>query len=100
MSTIDAHLSTSKKHQMCVYIKLHTYWLQMDINAHAHKQKYLELVLHLLYKMQPVVVDVVLGERSHRFWSFPQRQVAIVRLTNHKVVQLLWRGVMILNLYR
>lgn len=66
---------------------------------HTHKQKEFEQVLHLLYKMQSAVVDVVLGERSHRLWSFPQHQVAVVGLTNHKVVQLLWRGVMILNLY-
>lgn len=48
--------------------------------------------------MQPAVVDVVLGEGGHWFWSLPQRQVAIVGLTDHQVVQLLWRGVMILNL--
>lgn len=57
------------------------------------------LTLHLLYEMQPAMVDVVLGERGHWFWSLPQRQVAIVGLTDHQVMQLLWRGVMILNLH-
>lgn len=53
---------------------------------------------HLLYEVQPAVVDVVLGEGGHRLQSLPQRQVAVVGLTDHKVVQLLWRGVMVLNL--
>lgn len=56
------------------------------------------LMLHLLYEVQPAVVDVILGEGGHRLQSLPQRQVAVVGLTDHKVVQLLWRGVMILNL--
>lgn len=44
------------------------------------------------------MVDVVLGEGGHWLRSFPQRQVAIVGLTYHKIMQLLWRSVMILNL--
>lgn len=56
------------------------------------------LTVHLLYEVQPAVVDVVLGEGGHWFRSLPQRQVAIVGLTYHQVVQLLWGGVMILNL--
>lgn len=44
------------------------------------------------------MVDVILGKGSHRLWSLAQRQVAIVWLTDHKVVQLFWWGVMILNL--
>lgn len=48
--------------------------------------------------MQPAVVDVVLGEWGHRLRSFPQRQVAIVGLTYHEVVQLLWRSIMVLHL--
>lgn len=68
---------------------------------HAHfstNKKFCHHSLHLLYKVQPAVVDVVLGEGGHWLRSFPQRQVAVVGLTDHKVVQLLWRGVMILNL--
>lgn len=52
----------------------------------------------LLNEVEPAVVNVVLGEGGHRLWSLPQCQVAIVGLTDHEVVQLLWRGVMILNL--
>lgn len=48
--------------------------------------------------MQPSVVDVVLGEGGHWLWSLPQRQVAVVGLTDDEVVQLLRRGVMVLNL--
>lgn len=44
------------------------------------------------------MVDIVLCEGRHWLRSFPQRQVAVVGLTDHKVVQLLWRGVMILYL--
>lgn len=55
-------------------------------------------MLHLLCEVQPAVVDVILGERGHWFWSLPKRQVAIVGFTDHQVMQLLWRGVVILNL--
>lgn len=44
------------------------------------------------------MVDVILGERGHYLRSFSQSQVAIVGLTDHKVVQLFWWRVMILNL--
>lgn len=44
------------------------------------------------------MVDVILGERGHYLRSFSQSQVAIVGLTDHKVVQLLWWCVVILNL--
>lgn len=57
-----------------------------------------EVTLHLLCEVKPAMVDIILGERGHWFWSFPQCQVAIVGLTEHKIVQLLWRSVMILNL--
>jgi len=78
----------------------------MDIpNVHAFVKKNCSskvavsrLTLHLLYKVQPAVVDVILGEGGHWLRSFPQCQVAVVGLTDHEVVQLLWRGVMILNL--
>lgn len=39
--------------------------------------------LHLLYEVQPAVVDVVLGEGGDRFWSLPQRQVAVVGFADH-----------------
>lgn len=52
----------------------------------------------LLYKVQPTVVDVILGEGRHRLRSLSQRQVAVVGLTYHIIVQLLWRIVVILNL--
>jgi len=48
--------------------------------------------------VQAAVVDVILGEGGHRLQPLPQRQVAVVWLAEHKVVQLLWRGVMVLNL--
>lgn len=55
-------------------------------------------MLHLLCEVQPAVVDVILGEGGHRFWSLPKRQIAIVGFTDHQVMQLLWRGVVVLNL--
>lgn len=55
-------------------------------------------MLHLLCEVQPAVVDVILGEGGHWFWSLPKRQIAIVGFTDHQVMQLLWRGVVILNL--
>lgn len=67
-------------------------------NNRSSKVSFSAFALHLLYKVQPAMVDVVLGEGGHWLRSFPQCQVAVVGLTNHKVVQLLWRGVMILNL--
>lgn len=57
-----------------------------------------ETALHLLFEVQPSVVDVVLGEGGHWLWSLPQRQVAVVGLTDDEVVQLLRRGVVVLNL--
>lgn len=54
--------------------------------------------LHLLCKVQPAVVDVVLSEGGHWLQSLPQRQVAVAGLADYKIVQLLWRGVMIFNL--
>lgn len=57
-----------------------------------------ETALHLLCEVQPSVVDVVLGEGGHWLWSLPQRQVAVVGLTDDEVVQLLRRGVVVLNL--
>lgn len=62
------------------------------------KSSFSGLVLHLLCEVQPSVVDVVLGEGGHWLWSLPQRQVAVVGLTDDEVVQLLRRGVMVLNL--
>lgn len=56
------------------------------------------VLLHLLDEVQPVVVDVILGEGCHWFWSLPQSQVAVAGLTDDQVVQLLWRGVMVLDL--
>lgn len=44
------------------------------------------------------MVDVILGEGGHRLWSLPECQVAVIGLTDDKVVQLLWRRVTILNL--
>lgn len=44
------------------------------------------------------MVDVVLGKGSHWLWSLSKCQVAVIGLTNDKVVQLLWRRVTILNL--
>lgn len=58
------------------------------------------LIIHLLNKVQPVVINVILGKGSHWFWSFPQSQVAVVGLTDDQVVQLLWWGIMILNLVK
>lgn len=55
--------------------------------------------LHLLYKVKPAMVDVVLSEGGHRLWSLPECQVAVTGLTDDKVVQLLWRRVTILNLH-
>lgn len=55
-------------------------------------------MLHLLCEVQPAVVDVILGEGGHWFWSLPKRQIAIVGLTDHQVMQLLRRGVVILHL--
>lgn len=56
------------------------------------------MLLHLLDEVQPTVVDVILGEGRNWFWSLPQSQVAIVGLADDQIVQLLWRGVMVLNL--
>lgn len=44
------------------------------------------------------MVDIILSKRGDWFRSFSQCQVAIVGLADHKVVQLLWWGIMVLNL--
>lgn len=56
--------------------------------------------IYLLDKVEPVVVNIILGEGCHWFWSLPQSQVAIVRLTDDQIVQLLWWGVMVLDLVK
>ena len=48
--------------------------------------------------MQPPVVDVILGEGRHRLRPLPQGQVPVAGLADHAVVQLLWRGVLVVHL--
>lgn len=56
------------------------------------------LMPYLLYEVQPAMVDIILSEGRHWLRSLPECQVAVGGLTDHKVVQLLWRGVVILHL--
>lgn len=44
------------------------------------------MLLHLLDKVQAAVVNVILGEGRHWFWSLPQSQVAVVGLTDDQIV--------------
>ena len=56
------------------------------------------MVRDLLDEVQPAVVDVILGEGGHRLRPLPQGQVPVAGLADHAVVQLLWRGVLVVHL--
>lgn len=40
------------------------------------------ILLHLLDKVQPAVVNIILGEGRHWLWSLSQSQIAVVGLTD------------------